>query len=95
MNELPPNAVYLAYHGVSDVDNLINIAYNKFKENLFPKYINKDELKFEIRRRVTMARYSPNDGRTLTYPVLQFTLKPILMQLSINTYEGLKRMGII
>ena len=97
LNELPPNAVYLAYHGFPFVDQEIEEMY-KFNEADLPKYINRDELRFEMRREVSKVAYFAKYDRTIRDPdfIFNFTLRPVrsISKLGQKFYDAYKTMGI-
>ena len=95
LNELPPNAVYLAYYFFYKFDEILKNAYNTFNETHLPKFINRDELRFEMRRQTAKTQYSPRDNGNLNYPTFQIHITPYPMKLFPGHFEAYKLMGII
>jgi hypothetical protein len=95
LNELPPKAAYLAYHDFPRLDRRIKFAYD-LHENELPKYINHDELRYELRRQVLKAWYFPKiDDRLLPYPDILFIKSSQQLDLPQVNYDAYKIMGII
>ena len=94
LNELPPNAAYLAYHGFPYIDKQIKDTYKSFNEDELPTYINRDELRYEIRRHVVKSNYSPV-GKELDNSTFEFRLVPTRQGLREDHYNAYKIMGII
>ena len=95
LNELPANAAYIAYHGFSEIDDRIKETYN-INENDLPKYINRDELRYEMRRELTKERYCPRNNRVIDYISYIVEIRPNgVKKVPIDIYDAFKIMGIV
>ena len=95
LNELPPNAAYLLYFAFPSFDRHIPLIYPKFNENELPKYINRDELRYEMRRQVAKAHYSLTNDRRINKHTFQFTIIPVPKELPVEGYAAYKKvMGL-
>lgn len=94
LNELPPNAVYLVYYSFPDFDRHIQLIYPEFNENELPKYINREELRYEMRRQLVKAHYSLTNDRTINNHTFQFTIIPTRSVLPAEGYDAYKKMGL-
>ena len=101
LNELQPSAIYLAYYSSTidsfGFDEYINKAYNiNIREREFPKYINREELQYTLRKEALKARYERRHDRKIRYPAIQFNLRPTENKFSWreNQYNILKLVGI-
>ena len=95
LNELPSSAIYVAYYYLYKFNQNLQNTYKKFNENELPKYINKDELRYEMRRQVVKAQYSPGNNRNLNFPSFQIDITPFPTKLIPEVYDAYKSMGII
>ena len=90
LNELPANAAYIAYHGFSEIDDRIKETYN-INENDLPKYINRDELRYEMRRELTKERYRPRNNRVIDYISYIVEIRPNgVKKVPIDIYDAFK-----
>ena len=95
LNELPQNAVYLAYYSFSSVDDYIKDLYD-VNENELPKYIDRDELRYDMRRQATKSRYFPGKDRKLGYISYVFVIKPETgRKIHEDDYNVFKIIGIV
>ena len=95
LNELPKNAVYLLYFPFPSFDKHIPLIYPKFNENELPKYINREELRYEMRRQVSKAQYSLTNDRRINSYTFQFTIIPVPKELPVEGYTAYKKiMGL-
>lgn len=98
LNELQANAAYLAYYTILDLDysldNYIEKAYN-IREIEFPKYVNREELQYMLRKEAVKTRYARRSDNKNQYPTIQFNLTPNnKLGWSGDQYNMLKLMGI-
>ena len=94
LNELPPNAVYLLYFAFPSFDKDISSAYPEFDENKLPKYINREELRYEMRRQAVKAHYSLRRGGEVNHHIFRFSITPVAKKLNQAGYEAYKLMGL-
>ena len=98
LNELQPSTEYLAYYSSAidsfQVDENINKAYN-LPEREFPKYINREELQYTLRKEALEAQYERRHDKKIRYPAIQFNLMPKANRFwSEAQYDILKLLGI-
>ena len=95
LNELPPNAVYLLYFAFPAFDKNIKVTYEQFNENELPKYINREELRYEMRRQVAKAHYSLTNDRSINNHIFRFVIIPKPRALTAEGYAAYKKiMGL-
>ena len=94
LNELPPNADYLLYYAFPSFDEDLRVIY-KFNENELPKYVNREELRYEMRRQVAKAHYSLTNDRTVNNYTFNFSIIPRRRRLKAEGYAAYKKiMGL-
>ena len=93
LNELPPNAVYLLYYEFQFLDDLIKDTYD-FKPEELPKYINREELQYDMRREVAKSPYLARTTRRIPYATFRFELRPLGKRLKVEIYDAYETMGI-
>ena len=91
LNELPTNAIYLLYYSFPSFDKHIKITYEQFNENELPKYINREELRYEMRRRLAKAHYFLTNNRRINNHTFQFTIIPTPKELPKEGYDIYKK----
>jgi hypothetical protein len=94
LNELPYKAVYLLYYAFPCFDNHIVKIYEGFDESKLPKYINRKELKYEMRREVAKSHYFLTPDRSLNNYTFRFSIIPAATDLPIESYNAYKTMGL-
>ena len=96
LNELHPNAAYLLYFvSPSFFDRQIRLTYPGFNENELPKYINREELLYEMRRQVAKAHYTLTNDRRINNHSFQFNIIPTPLMLPVEGYTTYKKiMGL-
>ena len=95
LNELPLNAAYLLYYAFPYFDKHIKTTYEQFNENELPKYINREELRYEMRRQVAKAHYSLTNDRRINNHTFQFSIIPTPKELPVEGYAAYKKvMGL-
>ena len=93
LNKLPKNALYIEYHGFERNNRNIESAFDI--SNL-PKYINREELIYELRRNVSINKYKQMpDGITIPYESISFFINPMKKKLIKRIYDTYKTLGII
>ncbi len=98
LNKLPPNALYQEYFTFNNNDNYINSVYDmNIHTHVFPKYINKEELIYEVRRAFTISRYKPiSNENKFSIDSFLFNLIPVnrLIVITDKTFETFQKLGI-
>lgn len=86
LNKLPLNALYPEYMVFDKNDDYINIVYGmNIHTHVFPKYINKEELIYDVRRSFTISRYEPiSKGNEFRIASFLFGLVPVKRLISIT-----------
>lgn len=96
LNELPPQSLYVDYYYHIGRDKNIDTAYKMNDE--IPKWINQEELRYELRRQSSKALYFVDENRIIPYPTLQFSLTPNptqIQKLQREYYDFYKTLGIV
>ena len=94
LNKLPKNSIYMEYHGFKNNDIRISELY-KFDEKTLPKYINLDELRYEMRRQTCITKYRFDEDLNVFAPSFQFSIKPNPVQIRHSVYNIYKSLEII
>ena len=94
LNELPRNAVYLLYYTFPSFDEQIRLIYKEFKEEELPTYINRSELRYEMRRQAAKSHYSLRNNRKINNYTFQFTITPTRKILPQENYDAYQLMGL-
>lgn len=93
LNRIPVNALYQEYYKFEN-DRNINIIYQTdINTHTFPKYINREELIYELRRSYAINRYKPDKKKEFKFKYYSFNLSPIVVTYNI-TFETFQKMGI-
>ena len=69
LNEIPLNGLYVLYNIYQDMDKMVNSIFT-FDENKLPKYINKNELIFFLRREFAKDYFKNIQGKRIDIPKL-------------------------
>jgi hypothetical protein len=93
LNKLPKNSLYLVYFNFNNNDKIITRVY-KIEENKIPKYINREELRFEMRRQISIKTYSPF-FKSIHHQYYDFILHPLSTNIQDNYYNAYLKMEII
>lgn len=95
LNELPQNAAYLAYYTFDkSVNRNFRHTYN-FDQIQFPKYINREELIYEMRRQSAKSGYSATSDGSIDNYVFHFDVIPRKEYLDRENLIAYKKMGVI
>ena len=97
MNKLPRNSLYQLYVVFNKkYDDEINAIYKvNIHTRELPKYIDRKELIYELRRSFTLNNYKPiDDENVFNYESFIFRLIPSSAQTKLSGFEKLKKMGV-